>query len=130
MYYMLLVLSAVSKTLILIVCLLLGIAYFTLMERKVLAGMQRRKGPNVIGFWGLIQPLADGLKLMVKETILPSRANLTIFILAPVVTFSLSLIGWAVIPFGKGFVFADINVGLLYLFAISSLGVYGIITSG
>jgi len=130
MHFIITIVSTFCQILAIVLCLLLGVAYFTLMERKVLAGMQRRKGPNVIGFWGIIQPLADGLKLMLKETVLPSRANIVIFILAPVITFSLALIGWAVVPFGKGLVLSDINVGLLYIFAISSLGVYGIITSG
>jgi NADH-quinone oxidoreductase subunit H len=95
-----------------------------------MGSIQRRKGPNVIGYLGLLQPLADGLKLFAKETILPSNANLSIFLIAPLLTFILSLMGWAVIPFSDGNVLADINVGILYLFAISSLSVYGIITSG
>jgi len=116
--------------LLIIVPLLLAVAYFTLFERKVMAAMQRRRGPNVVGFLGLLQPLADGLKLVLKETIIPSQANRVIFLLAPVMMFMLSLLGWAVIPVGEGMVFADINIGVLYLFAISSLGVYGIIIAG
>jgi len=95
-----------------------------------MGAIQRRRGPNVIGYLGLLQPLADGLKLFVKETILPSSANLGIFLLAPILTFFLSLMGWAVIPFGEGLVLSNINVGLLYLFAVSSLSVYGIVLSG
>jgi len=112
-----------------IVPLLIAVAFLTLAERKVLAAIQRRKGPNVVGFQGLLQPLADGAKLILKETILPSTANKFIFILAPMLTFLLSLSSWAVIPFGAS-IGADLNVALLYLFAVSSLGVYGIIISG
>ena len=126
----LLFLSILSKILAITVPLLLAIAFLTLAERKVMASMQRRKGPNVVGIVGLFQPIADGLKLLVKEPVLPSSANLVIFLFAPVLTFLLSQVAWAVIPFGQGLVLADLNVGLLYVFAISSLGVYGIITAG
>jgi NADH-quinone oxidoreductase subunit H len=113
-----------------IVPLLLAIAYLTYAERKVIAAMQLRQGPMVVGPLGLLQPIADGLKLLAKETVVPSGANKVVFLLAPMVTFTLALIGWAVIPFDAGMVLADINVGVLYLLAISSLGVYGIIMAG
>ncbi len=112
------------------VVLLLAVAYLTLAERKVIAAAQLRKGPNVVGPFGLFQPIADGLKLIFKEMVIPSGANKVVFLLAPIVTFTLALIAWAVIPFGEGLVLADINVGILYLFAISSLGVYGVIMAG
>jgi len=118
------------KILGVIVPLLLSVAYFTLAERKLIGSIQRRRGPNVVGYIGLLQPLADGLKLFVKESIFPSNANTFLFVFAPLLTFFLSLLGWAVIPFGSGQVIADINLGILYLLAISSLGVYGIVTSG
>lgn len=123
-------LNIIIKILAIIIPLLISVAYLTLAERKVIASIQRRKGPDVVGVFGLLQPLADGLKLFIKETILPNQANVLIFIFAPILTFLLSLISWAVIPFDYGMVLVDINVGLLYIFAISSLGVYGIITSG
>ena len=110
--------------------LLFGMAYMVYAERKVIAAMQLRKGPNVVGPFGLLQPIADAIKLMLKETILPTGANKILFILAPMLTFILSLIAWAVMPFSETLVLADINVGILYLFAISSLGVYGIIIAG
>ncbi|MBL8686800.1 MAG: NADH-quinone oxidoreductase subunit NuoH [Alphaproteobacteria bacterium] len=113
-----------------IVALLIAVAYLTYAERKVLAAIQLRRGPNVVGPFGLLQPFADGLKLLTKETIIPTVANKVIFITAPILTFGLSLAAWAVIPVNDGWVMADINVGILYLFAISSLGVYGIIMAG
>ncbi len=115
-----------------IVALLIGIAFFTVAERKVLASLQRRRGPNVIGLWGSLQAIADGLKLAVKEVILPNRANKDLFVLAPILTFGLRVTSWAVIPVDiyshTNFLVSDIS--LLYLLAISSLGVYGIILRG
>ena len=119
-----------GKIVLVLVPLLLAVAYLTLAERRVIGAMQMRRGPNVVGPFGLLQPFADALKLLFKETIIPARANRGVYILAPVVTFTLALIAWAVIPFGEGLVISDINVGILYLFAISSLGVYGIIMAG
>nr|YP_010944071.1 NADH dehydrogenase subunit 1 [Leucomeris decora]YP_010944103.1 NADH dehydrogenase subunit 1 [Nouelia insignis]WLW15693.1 NADH dehydrogenase subunit 1 [Leucomeris decora]WLW15730.1 NADH dehydrogenase subunit 1 [Nouelia insignis]WMC16950.1 NADH dehydrogenase subunit 1 [Leibnitzia nepalensis] len=110
--------------------LLLGVAFLVLAERKVMAFVQRRKGPDVVGSFGLLQPLADGFKLIIKEPISPSSANFSLFRMAPVATFMLSLVARAVVPFDYGMVLSDPNIGLLYLFAISSLGVYGIIIAG
>lgn len=109
---------------------LVAVAYLTLAERKTLGAMQRRKGPNVLGFFGLLQPLADGVKLLLKETIVPSTSNNLLFIFAPILTFGLSLVGWIVIPFDFGVVVSDINLGVLYIFAISSLSVYGLLIAG
>jgi len=124
------VVFTVGAILLIIVPVLFGVAYLTYAERKVLAAMQLRKGPNVVGPFGLLQPFADAMKLMMKETVIPTGSNRVLFLMAPMLTFALALIAWAVIPFGDGLVLADINVGVLYLFAISSLGVYGIIIAG
>lgn len=118
------------KILIIVLPMLIAIAYLTLIERKVISAIQRRKGPNIVGFFGLLQPFADALKLMIKETILPSIANRVIFLIAPIITLGLSLMSWVVIPLNRGIVLSDINLGILYIFAVSSLGVYGIIISG
>ena len=124
------VLVTFAQSLALLVPLLMSVAYLTFAERKVLAAMQIRKGPNVVGPFGLLQPFADALKMLMKETVIPTGANRILFILAPMLTFSLAMIAWAVIPVNDGWAIANINVGILYLFAISSLGVYGIIIAG
>jgi NADH-quinone oxidoreductase subunit H len=120
----------VAQILAILVPLLIAVAYLTYAERKVIGAMQLRKGPNVVGPFGLLQPFADAVKLLFKETILPAGANRVVFVAAPMLTFILAMIGWAVIPFDEGWVLADLNVGILYLFAISSLGVYGVIMAG
>jgi NADH-quinone oxidoreductase subunit H len=124
------VILTVVEALALLVPLLIGVAYLTYAERKVLAAMQLRKGPNVVGPFGLFQPFADAIKMVTKETIIPSGANRALFLMAPMLTFMLAMLAWAVVPVNDGWVSADINVGILYLFAISSLGVYGIIIAG
>src|SRR3978361_1533008 len=124
------VLLTFIEALALLVPLLIGVAYLTYAERKVLAAMQLRKGPNVVGPFGLAQPFADALKMLIKETIIPSGSNRVLFLMAPMLTFALAMVAWAVIPVNDGWAIADINVGILYLFAISSLGVYGIIIAG
>ena len=120
----------VLKALAILVPLLLAVAYLTYAERRVLAAIQLRKGPNVVGPFGLFQPFADAIKMLVKETVIPAGANRVLFLLAPMLTFSLAMIAWAVVPVDDGWAIADINVGVLYLFAVSSLGVYGIVIAG
>jgi len=121
---------AVVKIFILVIFILLSVAYFTLAERKILAAIQRRRGPNVVGVFGLTQPLADGFKLFLKETVLPASADKLIFILSPVITFLISLMGWAVIPFDKFSTLSELNLGLMYILGVSSIGVYGVVMSG
>lgn len=120
----------VGQVLLIVVPLLLAVAYLTYAERKVIGAMQLRKGPNVVGPFGLLQPIADGVKLLLKETVIPSGANGFVFVVAPLITFTLSFVAWAVIPFDEGWVLSDINVGILYLFAVSSLSVYGVLMAG
>ncbi|MGC0371421.1 MAG: hypothetical protein DGJ47_000110 [Rickettsiaceae bacterium] len=125
-----LVLFIVAKILLITIPLLLSVAYLTYAERRVIGLMQMRRGPNVVGYFGLLQPIADAVKLLFKEVIVPSSSSKVVFVVAPMITFILSLIGWAVVPFDHGVVLADINVGVLYVLAMSSLGVYGIIMAG
>jgi len=130
MEYLSLVFSEVYKILFLLVPVLVSVAMIVWLDRRIWAFVQKRQGPNVVGPFGLLQSLADALKYIFKEVIIPSSSNKAIFILAPIITMTLALISWAVIPFSATQVLADINVGILYLFAVSSLGVYGIIMGG
>jgi NADH-quinone oxidoreductase subunit H len=109
---------------------LISVAYLTLAERKIMGGMQQRYGPNSVGFFGLLQPLADGLKLLIKESVIPTNSNTFSFILAPILTFFLSLTGWSIMPFSGISFFTNVDPSLLFIFAISSLAVYGVILSG
>jgi NADH-quinone oxidoreductase subunit H len=124
------ILEFILLALVVIIPLLISIAYYTLAERKIMAAIQRRKGPNVVGFWGLLQPLADGLKLVLKEMIIPRRSNILLFIFAPMLTLILSFLLWAVIPFNFGNCFIDLHLGVLYILAISGLAVYGVVIAG
>ena len=130
MTYLSIIFSETYKILFLLVPVLVSVAMVVWLDRRIWAFVQKRQGPNVVGPFGLLQSLADALKYMFKEVIIPSSSNKVIFILAPIVTMTLALISWAVIPFSATQVLADINVGILYLFAVSSLGVYGIIMGG
>src|ERR1044071_9294389 len=120
----------VAESLLLLVVLLVSIAYVLLADRKIWAAVQMRRGPNVVGPWGLLQSFADLLKFVFKEPVIPSGSNKGVFLLAPLVTCTLALAAWAVVPVNVGWVIADINVGVLYIFAISSLMVYGVIMAG
>jgi len=118
------------EVLIVLVPILLSIAFMTIIERKQLAAMQRRVGPDTVGYWGVLQPFSDALKLVVKETVIPAQANKILFYLAPIITLIFSLLGWGVIPFGAGLAISDFSLGLLYTLALSSLGIYGILLAG
>ena len=128
--YFIILASEIYKILFLLIPVLVTVAMIVWLDRRVWAFVQKRRGPNVVGPFGLLQSLADALKYIFKEVIIPASSNKVIFILAPIVTMTLALIAWAVIPFSDEFVLADINVGILYIFAVSSLGVYGIIMGG
>ncbi len=130
MEYLNILFSETYKILFLLLPVLVSVAMIVWLDRRIWAFVQKRKGPNVVGPFGLLQSLADALKYIFKEIIIPASSNKIIFILAPVVTMTLALVAWAVIPFSEDYVLADINVGILYIFAISSLGVYGIIMGG
>jgi NADH-quinone oxidoreductase subunit H len=127
---MLFVAEKAVSFLLIVVPTLISVAYLTLAERKIMGAMQQRTGPNVVGFFGLLQPLADGLKLLLKETVIPTNANTFSFVFAPILTLFLSLLGWSLLPFSLTAWFVELDLGLLFLFAVSSLGVYGIILSG
>jgi NADH-quinone oxidoreductase subunit H len=123
-------LEQVLSFVVIVVPLLIAVAFFTLAERKIMAAMQRRSGPHIVGYWGLLQPFADGVKLLTKQTIVPNKAQRTLFIFAPVYTFALALSAWVVIPYDFDAVIADISLGVVYLLTISTLSVYGIIIAG
>jgi NADH-ubiquinone oxidoreductase chain 1 len=118
------------EVVIVLVPVLLAVAFMTIIERKTLAAMQRRVGPNKVGYYGVLQPFADALKLVVKETVVPAHSTRSLFFLAPVITFIFSLLGWGVIPFGAGLTISDFSLGILYTLAISSIGIYGVLFAG
>lgn len=123
-------LISIIEVLLVTIPILLTVAYVTVAERKTMASMQRRLGPNVVGYYGLLQAFADALKLLLKEYVSPSQANLILFFLGPIITLVFSLLGYAVIPFGPGLAISDYNLGILYMLAVSSLATYGILLAG
>lgn len=127
---MLAVLYSLLEVLIVLVPVLLSVAFMTIIERKVLAGMQRRVGPNVVGYYGTLQPFADALKLVIKEMVIPQQATPSLFFLAPMISLIFSLLGWAVVPFGSGLTLTDFSLGILYSMAIGSVSVYGVLWAG
>jgi NADH:ubiquinone oxidoreductase subunit H len=124
------ILIYIIEILILILPVLLSVAFVTIAERKTMASMQRRLGPNIVGYYGLLQAFADALKLLIKEYISPTQANLILFFLGPIVTLIFSLLGYGVIPYGPGLAISDLNLGILYILAVSSLATYGILLAG
>src|SRR5205085_2550676 len=127
---MILSIISIVEGLLVIVPALLTVAFVTISERKTMASMQRRLGPNIVGYYGLLQAFADALKLLLKEYVSPTQANLILFFLGPVITLIFSLLGYAVIPFGPGLAISDYNLGILYMLAVSSLATYGILLAG
>src|ERR1700729_787259 len=119
-----------TEVLLLIIPVLMSVAFITIAERKTMASMQRRIGPNIVGYYGLLQAFADALKLLIKEYVYPTQANLILFFLGPIITLIFSLLGYAVIPYGPGLTIADLNLGILYMLAVSSLSTYGILLAG
>jgi NADH:ubiquinone oxidoreductase subunit H len=120
----------VLEILLLLLPSLLTVAFVTIAERKTMASMQRRLGPNIVGYYGLLQPFADALKLLIKEFVSPTQANLILFIIGPFITLNFALLGYAMIPYGLGITLNDFNLGLLYMLAVSSLATYGILLAG
>lgn len=127
---MLSILYLILESLAVILPILLAVAWVTILERKVLAATQRRVGPNTVGYYGILQPFSDALKLIIKETVIPSSSNKVLFYLAPIIAIIVSLLGWAVIPLGQGLIISDFSMGVLYTLTLSSLGVYGILFAG
>jgi len=124
------IIISIIEIIIVILPILLTVAFITIAERKTMASMQRRLGPNIVGYYGLLQPFADALKLLIKEYISPTQANIILFFLGPIITLIFSLYGYAMIPFGPGIAINDFNLGLLYMLAVSSLATYGILLAG
>src|SRR5205809_7842636 len=130
MYYNSPTVISIIEVLLILVPALLAVAYVTVAERKTMASMQRRLGPNIVGYYGLLQAFADALKLLLKEYVAPTQANIILFFLGPIITLIFSLLGYAVIPYGPGLAITDFNIGILYMLAVSSLSTYGILLAG
>jgi len=123
-------LISIIEVILVLVPVLLGVAYVTVAERKTMASMQRRLGPNIVGYYGLLQAFADALKLILKEYIAPTQANIVLFFIGPIITLIFSLLGYGVVPYGPGLAISDFNLGILYMLAVSSLATYGILLAG